>query len=182
LPNITLGFSRYENFNGPAAKKISNGIYAVDEGTDKYIMQISYNIEGAVRHNVYVSIVASEREDYTKKNSDGHNLSTSLMLNSNWNNRFISFFNITYYNSEYSRINYKYTTLSFGGKYRAIPEKLDLSLNISPSFGDFERQAFDFIATYFALKNLRLVLQARMFRIPDSSTNSIIGLTTQWNF
>ncbi len=182
LPNITVGYSRYENFNGMDTRKISNGIYAVDEGTDKYIIQLSYNIEGAIRHNVYLSMVASDREDYTNKNSDGHNLSTSLMLNSNWSSKFISFFNITYYNSDYSDIIYKYTTLSFGGKYRAIPQKLELSLNVSPSFGDFERQAFDFIATYYALKNLSIVMQARVFRIPDSSTNSIIGLTTQWNF
>jgi hypothetical protein len=182
LPNITVGYSRYENFNGMDTKKISNGIYAVDEGTDKYIIQLSYNIEGAIRHNVYLSMVASDREDYTNKNSDGHNLSTSLMVNSNWSSKFISFFNITYYNSDYSDIIYKYTTLSFGGKYRAIPQKLELSLNVSPSFGDFERQAFDFIATYYALKNLSIVMQARVFRIPDSSTNSIIGLTTQWNF
>ncbi len=182
LPNITIGYGRYENFNGMDTRKISNGIYAVDEGTDKYIIQLSYNIEGAIRHNVYLSMVASDREDYTNKNSDGHNLSTSLMLNSNWSSKFISFLNITYYNSDYSDIIYKYTTLSFGGKYRVIPQKLELSLNVSPSFGDFERQAFDFIATYYALKNLSIVMQARVFRIPDSSTNSIIGLTTQWNF
>ncbi|MBL1212041.1 MAG: hypothetical protein HND52_01670 [Ignavibacteriae bacterium] len=181
LPNVTVGYSRFENFNGLDTRKIDNGMYYVDEGTDKYLIQFSYNFDGTIRHNAYLSVVASEKKDYTSRRSDGHNLSTSLMLNSNWSSDLISFFNITYYNSDYSNIIYRYTTLSVGARYKAIPNKLEFSLNISPSFGDLERQAFDFLTTYYALNNLRIVLQARIFRIPDSSTNSIIGITSQWN-
>ncbi|OGU57290.1 MAG: hypothetical protein A2V66_11705 [Ignavibacteria bacterium RBG_13_36_8] len=59
---------------------------------------------------------------------------------------------------------------------------MELNASISPSFGDFERQAFDFTGQYFVTENFSLILQARLYRIPNESTNSIIGLTTRLNF
>ena len=62
-----------------------------------------------------------------------------------------------------------------------LEDKLTLTATLSPSFGDFERQALEFVADYNVLKNLNLAFQTRIYRIPGKTTNSIIGLITRYN-
>ena len=86
---------------------------------------------------------------------------------------------IVYSASEIRGQPFNYLTIAVGGKYRLLENKLQLSASLSPSFGDFERQALELVADYNVLANLNLVFQTRIFRIPGSATNSIIGLTTR---
>ncbi|OGU33489.1 MAG: hypothetical protein A2068_10775 [Ignavibacteria bacterium GWB2_35_6b] len=76
-------------------------------------------------------------------------------------------------------MEYNYTTISLGARYRMMDDKLELSGSLSPSFGDFKRQAVDLVAQYQILQNFSLIFQFRMYRIPDQSTNTITGLSTR---
>jgi len=104
---------------------------------------------------------------------------TSLNINSSWTSRVSSNFGLLYSTSNISGTAFNYFSLNLGGSYRLLENKLQLSANISPSFGDYKRQIFEVVANYNVLYNLNLIFQARIYNIPGSPTNSIVGLTTR---
>ena len=198
FPNITLAYTNYNNQNGIKLTS-ADSLYVVDDATNRFMAQLSYDLVAGIKHNASLSFITSSRDDKGYYNSDASNTSVSLSVNSYWDKDLTSFVSLVYYASDISykmldtttvittdymdaNSEYNYTSFSIGGRYRLLDNKLELTASISPSFGDFERQAFDFVGQYFVLENLSLILQARLYRIPNESTNSIIGLTTRVNF
>jgi len=182
FPNITVGFNRYDNDNGlTLADSAKNRIAlnAVDDITNRFLLQFSYDFNYLVKQNASLSFTTSNRTDNSISNLDSKFNSGSLTLNSYWNQQLTSLFGVVYSSSSIAGIPFNYFTLTLGGRYRMLENKLLLSATLSPSFGDFKRQAIEFTADYNILLNLNLMFQMRLYRIPDASTNSIIGLVTR---
>lgn len=182
FPNITIGFYRNDNDNGISISDPDKKEYVVDNNTNRISAQLSYDFFAGIKHYSLLSISTSTKDDNSLGNYDASFTTASLNVASEWTKQFTSNFGVIANTSEIFGIAYDYFTLSFGAKYKMLENKLILSANLSPSFGDFERQAFEFITDYNVLANLNLAFQARIFRIPDQSTNSIIGLTTRLTF
>ena len=184
FPNITLGFNQYDNSNGININDTTNDVYQykVDELTNRFSANMSYDIVGSVRHSTSLSFSTINREDNAHENSNAKFNSGTIGVTSYWTTDLSSVFQVIYSSSEISAKPYDYFTVVAGAKYRMLENKLFLSATISPSFGDFDRQAFEFLADYNALANFYLTFQARMFRFPGKTTNSIIGLTTRYTF
>lgn len=182
FPNITLGYNSYDNSNGISIRDADNNEYMVDDITNRFSITASYDIVTGVRHSTSFSFSTINREDNTLLNADTKFNSGTLGVTSYWTTDLSSLFQIIYSSSEISTVPYDYFTLVAGAKYRMLENKLLLSATLSPSFGDFKRQAFEFLADYNVLANFYLTFQARIFRFPGKSTNSIIGLTTRYTF
>lgn len=180
FPNITLGFNQFSNDNGLDVKNSIVGQYAVNDVTQRYSIQMSYDLDAFVKHNTTLSFSTSNREDDGYANSDAKFNALSFNMNSYWTRDLTSIFGIVYSSSDIANLPYKYVSLNLGGKYYMLENKLMMSFTFSPSFGDFERQALDFIADYNIISNLNLAFQARVYRFPGKSTNSIIGLVTRF--
>lgn len=176
IPNITMGFTRYNNSNELDIADSS----AVDNFTNKYYAQFSHDFIFEIPHNAYLYFSTSNRTDNSVWDRNAENFSVTLNLKSNWNETFSSHFGGTYYSSESASMPYDYSSLYIGGTLLLLENKLELRATLSPSFGDFERQAFDLTGSYKVIENLVLSLQARFYRIPDVSTNSIVGLITRY--
>jgi hypothetical protein len=179
FPNITIGFNRYQNANELKITDPKYGIYAIDDLTNRFLLQLSYDIDYLVRHSTSLSFTTSSRDDNSLLNNDASFNTGSFAVNSFWTRDLSSNFGLLFSSSEIAGIPFSYFTINFGGRYRLLENKLLLSANFAPSFGDFERQTLELLADYNILANLNLGFQARIFRIPGSSTNSIIGLTTR---
>jgi len=195
FPNVTLGFTRYENANGLdlATADSTTMQYVVDDMTNRFLIQLSYDFEAGIKHNSALSFMTSSREDNSFWDNDKSNTSISLSLNSYWSRDLTSNFSLVYNTSNLSYMTYdsvsigyinteseyNYLSLSVGGRYKILEDKLELSANFSPSFGDFKRNALDFVGQYFVTSNFSLLLQVRFYQIPDESTNSIVGLSTR---
>lgn len=182
FPSITVGYTRYQNDNGISIEDTVNNVYLIDDVTNRILTRFAYKFDFGVDHATSLSFTTSTREDNSIYQTDANYISTSFNVNSYWTNDLSSFFNFIYYDSEISGEPYQYTTVTLGGKYKMLDDRLELSLSVSPSFGDFERQAIDFLGQYLVIQNLRLILQLRYYNIPDISSNSIAGLTARWNF
>ena len=176
IPNFTLGYTRYDNSN----ELSTNDSSAVDDATNKFYTQISHDFELEIPHRAYLYFSTSQRNDNTIWDRNSENLSMSLNVKSEWNKTFSSHVGGTYYSSESASTPYDYSSFFVGGTLKLLRDKLELRATLSPSFGDFERQSFDFVGNYFVIENLTLSLQVRFYRIPDVSTNSIIGLITRY--
>jgi hypothetical protein len=179
FPNITLGYTRNVNNNGLSLSDSQRKMYVVDDITNRVILQLSYDLNVFVKHSSSVSFSTSSKDDNSLRNFDTKFSIGSLNITSYWASQWTSLFGIVFNNSELFGKTSSYVTLSFGGKYKLLENKLQLSATLSPSFGDYKRQALEFIADYNILMNLNLMFQARIYRIPGASTNSIIGLTTR---
>ncbi|MDZ7765311.1 MAG: hypothetical protein U5K00_12920 [Melioribacteraceae bacterium] len=176
IPNITFGFTRYDNSNELDIIDSS----AVDNYTNKFYAQFSHDFIFEIPHSAYLYFSTSNRTDNSVWNRNAENFSVTLNLRSNWNEKISSHFGGTYYSSESASLPYDYSSFFIGGTILLLENKLELRATLSPSFGDFERQAFDFTGSYKVIENLVLSLQARFYRIPDVSTNSIVGLITRY--
>lgn len=192
FPNVTVGFSRFDNTNNLSLKDTTYKFYVVDDLTSRFFVQLSYDFIAGIRHNSSLSFTTQKRDDesYSPVNSTYN--SATITFNSYWNRQLSSIFQLVYSSTELERVDrtadtrttqpYDYVTLVVGGKYKLLEDKLLLSATLSPSFGDFKRQALDLLADYNILANLSLAFQARIYRIPDKATNSIIGLVTRLAF
>ncbi len=181
FPNITLGYSNNYNKNGLDYKGSQFGKYAIDETISKISLLLSYDVFYFIKHSTSFSFSNSSREINTVQNIDSRSSNISFNVTSYWDKNIVSTFGVIYNNLEYFGYQFNYLSLSFGGKYTLLDNKLTLNGNISPSFGDFKRQSIEFLANYNLLENFVVSFQARVFRIPDKSTNSIIGLITRLN-
>ncbi len=179
FPNITIGYNQYLNNNNLKTSDPTNGQYAVDDVTNRILLQLSYDFVAVVKHNSSLSFTTSTRDDKSLAMTNAKFNSTSLNVNSYWTQSLMSLFGFVYSASDIKGIAFNYFTLNVGGRYRLLENKLQLTANLSPSFGDFKRQALEFTADYNVLLNLNLMFQFRIYRIPDSATNSIIGLTAR---
>lgn len=182
FPNITLGFNNYNNSNGLNIKDTVNNKYIVDETTNRFLISLSYDVLAGVRHSASLSFSTQNRDDNSLVNADANFNSGILGVNSYWTTYLNSIFQLVYSSTEIKGTPFDYFTIVAGAKYRMLENKLLLSASLSPSFGDFDRQAFEFLADYNLLVNFNLVFQARIFRFPGKSTNSIVGLSTRYTF
>ena len=156
--------------------------YVVDDITNRIILQLSYDFVALVKHNTSISFTTQNREDNSLSNVDAKYNATGLTVNSYWTPQLSSIFQVLFSSSEIKNVPFDYVTLTLGGRYRLLENKLQLSAMLSPSFGDFKRQALELMADYNVLQNFNLAFQARVFSIPGKSTNSIIGLASRFNF
>lgn len=182
FPNITIGYNKSENKNGLSINNATMQDYVVDDITNRIILQISYDFVALVKHNTSLSFTTQNREDNSLSNVDAKYNATGLTVNSYWTSQLSSIFQVLFSSSEIKNVPFDYVTLTLGGRYRLLENKLQLSAMLSPSFGDFKRQAFELMADYNVLANFNLAFQARVFSITGKSTNSIIGLVSRFNF
>ena len=181
IPNITLGFTRYDNSNDLDLQDSTYLSSAVDDATNKFYTQFSHDFVYEIPHRANLYLSTSARTDNSLRQNNANNFSASFNVRSEWSNMFSSLVGATYYTSESAALPYDYSTLILGGSFYLLQNKLDITATFSPSFGDFERQSFDLVGNYKAMQNLILSLQVRFYRIPDISTNSIAGLIVKYS-
>ncbi len=182
MPNITFSYTNNKNENGIEPTDSLNKFLSIDDITNRFSINLGYDFNLKVKHNTSLGFMISNRDDNSFFNNDANYFSTSFTLNSYWTRAFVSNFSAIYYNSKISIVKYKYVTLSLGGRYLLLNDNIELSLNYSPSFGDFNRHAIDFTAAYQMVKNLWIRGQMRYYAMANASANIISGITVSYNF
>ena len=182
MPNITFSYTNNKNGNGIEPTDSLNKFLSIDDITNRFSINLGYDLNLKVKHSTSLGFMISNRDDNSFYNNDANYFSTSFTLNSYWTRAFVSNFSAIYYNSEISTVKYKYLTLSMGGRYLLLNNDVELSLNYSPSFGDFNRHAIDFVAAYQMVQNLWLRGQMRYYAMANASANIISGITVSYNF
>ncbi len=157
LPSLTVGFSSYNNSNSLSL----DSLYAVDNTTLRYYIESNYAFNLLVRQNLAVSFGISNRKDRVPLGTDLNNSNVSFMLNSDFGKvplRTTIGFNI---NGNKTTLRdttamalaeqiqiFNYTFLTLGAQYGLFQDKLSIGVNYTPTFGDFVRNGFGFIASY----------------------------------
>ncbi len=158
-------------------------LYAVDDNTNRFGMQITYDFFWGYKHQAGLNFSISDRKDKSALNYDINNSSFMITSNSTWSDDFSSNFNISINNAKIESKNVannkelSYASISLGGRYLMLQNKLILTGAFAPSFGDLERQTLDLFAQYYILNNFSLSFQFRFINQKNFS-DTIVGLMT----
>lgn len=182
FPSVTLSYTNNKNENGISPTDSISSYLSVNDITNRYSLNIGYDFNWKIKHNTSLSFMSSDRADNSFYNNDANYFSTAFTLNSYWSRALVSNFSAIYYNSQIALVKYEYVSLSIGGRYLLLNNNLELSLNYSPSFGDFNRHAIDLVAAYQIIPNLWVRGQMRYYTVPDVNANTIAGVTVSYNF
>jgi hypothetical protein len=182
FPSITLSYTNNRNENGINVSDTVNSYLGVDDITNRASINIGYDFNLKVKHNTSLSFMTSDRQDNSFYDNDADYLSTAFTLNSYWTRALVSNFSVIYYSSHIAGVAYEYVSLSMGSRYLMMNDDLELSLNYSPSFGDFSRHAIDLVIAYQIIPKLWTRGQMRYYTVPDISANTIAGVTLSYNF
>ncbi len=192
LPNVTLAYLISSNVND---RSLTDTLYAVDDRTDRILVQLAREFTLGARHSATLSVSTSRRDDHTVKNLDTRNTTVALSDNATFviplqaslscivnSSRFAAGFG-----SPASETNLSYTTLSGSAQYRLVEDRLRLSGSVSPTFGDIQRVLLDASAQYYFLKNLSaqtqlfLYLNHKLFGNPNPVNDTIWSLILRFD-
>lgn len=166
FPSILLSYTQNENTNDAVDTNI-----VINDVTNRVGTQLSYDFRWQYRTQVSLGYNISVRDDKSVSNFDVDNSSLNLSTNTNWSQALVSNVNVSYNNTKIQASELSYVTLTLGGRYYMLDNKLLLTGSVNPSFGDFERTALDLFGTYYFTNYL--YAQAQLRYIVNSSQNSI---------
>ncbi len=183
FPNITIGYSKFSAANDlsktdpDSIKRLSY----IDDVTNRISFTSSYDFFWGIRHRAMLSVLTSQRDDNSFINSDAAYTSVLLNLQSQWDNKLTTFFNPSINLSNISNKDFNYYSISIGGRYRLLDDKLELTGILIPTFGDFQRMVVESIAQYFILRNFSVNLYTRYITNQKPiKDETIIGLSTKY--
>ncbi len=180
LPGITVGFNSFVNTNEAIGDSAVSPQYLIDDATNRYSVQLSYNLKAGITHQTSLNFSISDRDDQSLSNNDGSNTSVYLSALSRWTDDLSSSFNFGLNNATFNSGDYNYFTLYGGVRYTAIPERLFTGVSISPSFGDFKRISFDVDSEYFIFPKWSILGNFRYNDNADYSDDLIFSLSTRF--
>lgn len=187
FPNIVFGYNRYDNKNDVdtvTAATDSSGFnratLMIDDITNRFFVQLGYGFTLGVKHQASFNISVSDRTDKSLQAYDLTNTATYLSLNSYWNDDLMSFFNLNINSSKIKNTEISYSGFSIGARQALLEKKLDVTANISPTFGDLKRVVYELSSRYNAYTNLYLNLQFRFLSYSNSTNDLIVSLSARY--
>ena len=183
-PNITLGYGLNTNSNplNPLDTIAQIAARALDDKTNRYFLQSSYDFSYWGRHNVSLNVDISNKDDLTPKQQDVSTFNTILLASTVHNERLestvgLSFSSLTYPQADTGGVivqsSLGYQTLSLSGRYKLYEEVLRLTGTIAPTFGDLARLLFEMSLQYTIAENQSAVLQFQFIRNSSSALSTL---------
>jgi hypothetical protein len=195
LPNMSVGYGFYKNNNkvdpyGP------DGRSAISDVTNRVFTTLSHSFMWKIRHNGTFSATYSNRNDRTALNADVSMFNVSTMLNSYFETLPLqTSAGLGFYTSvipleleemqdgsfRFRRSGFNYFNLILSGTYRLLENKLLVNAAWIPTFGDYNRIAFQTGAQYSFMKHVSLVYQMDYLVNPDARNDFISYLMIRYD-
>jgi len=177
FPNITIGYLSASNQNGLDEQKS----FAVNDRTNRVILQFGKDFKWHIRHNASLSISTSTRDDKTERNFDTKNFNLALSATSSFNIPLQTMFSLSYNSSKFPLMDsttktLTYTTIYLNAEYRMMEEKLRLNSAVNSTFGDNQRVLLNIGAQYYFLEYLSAQTQLSFY-----FNNKMYGVQTFTN-
>lgn len=175
FPSLLLGYSKYNNKNDISATdtNLTRLKQRVDDNTNRIQVQASYDIKFIVNHQTSIGYATSVRDDNGPYNNDGKQNSINFSTLATWNSQLNTYLSVVYNKSVVGVSEFKYTSVTFGGKMWWFPDKFATFGSINPSFGDFKRLALDANGQYYINKDFSIVGSIRYLIYGESTVNGV---------
>ena len=187
LPMLTLGYNQFRNRN-PLEGNGIDSLYAVDDRTNRFFGQASYDFEFGPRHTALLSVSTSDRADFTVRKTDLTSSTVTLSLISRFDIPLQTSLDIALNYNDYpapstpsGRMSLDYSTIAVGGKYAVLPGELNLIASVAPTFGDLKRLATDLGAEWYIQRTMSLTLQFSAFNNDDAQDDSFVSFRFRYD-
>jgi hypothetical protein len=191
FPNVTVGYARFANSNGLANDDPDSlrRLNVVDDITDRFFVQTSYDFELVSKHRAYLNISTSDRDDRSLRDLDVKNFTLAGGINSHYaipletTAEFSVNDNTLPLGTSSGTIGQKfnYTTITLDGRYRMLRGTLSLGVTISPTFGDFQRTVLDLNAQWNAFSTMSFVFQFSYFNNQGIPNDNVLSLRYRYS-
>lgn len=178
LPGFMLSYSNFLTKNDA----IDTSGFFLNNITSRVGVQVTYSFDYLYKHQAAFSFSQTSGDDKTKNDYDISNFSSFFTAATIWSDDIQSNLALSINQSEVRGIKFDYTTISLGGRYSYIKDKLNFNASVSPSFGDLKRNLLELSSQYFILKNLDLRFSFRYINYSGGWNDTVIGLTTNYSF
>jgi len=167
LPNATIGFTRFDNSNGLSIAG-SDSLSVVDEGTNRFFLQSSYDLVGDARHTLSLNFSLSDRTDNSLRRQDVNNMMLAMGVVTRYGMPLQTGAEIAFNFNKFpagtgTQAEFNYTTISVSGKYSMLNNALQYAAVVSPTLGDFTRTGIDLSTQWTAMSGMSFVLQFTFF-------------------
>ena len=161
MPNFTVGYGRNGELNpiNPHDSIANVAAQAIDDNTNRYFVQSTYDFSYWGRHNATLSLDISNKTDNTPKKQDVKGINAFLLVNTV--HRFPLETSVGYSMSlntipkvtvdtvggvakiVTSSMSLNYTTITLNGRYKFYKDMFRISGTVAPTFGDFKRTVLE---------------------------------------
>jgi hypothetical protein len=175
MPNITLGYGINKNSNpiNSLDTMATAAARAIDDNTNRYFLQSTYDFAYRGRHNATLSLDVSSKTDNTPKKQDVKSLNAFLLVNTvhtfpletafGYSMSLNTIPQVTLDTTNkvlvISSASLNYTTITLNGRYRIYKDLLKLSATFAPTFGDFKRTVLEVGLQYAITQNQNAAFQ-----------------------
>ena len=187
-PNFTVGFARYGSDNGISPSDSINRNYIIDDATNRFFVQSSYDFVLSGHHTASFSLSTSNRNDNSLQHYNVKNLTIALGLVTKYAVPLQTSINITINTNTLPSTsmpgtgqNFNYTTLSLNARYAIVQDILTATVTANPTFGDFQRTAWDAGVSWNALQMMTFDLQFSLYNNQGISQDTIWDLRYRYD-
>jgi hypothetical protein len=193
-PNITVGYGVNTNINplnsdtsGLSSVDKQIALRALDDRTNRYFLQTSYDFSYWGRHNASLNIDISNKRDRTIKKQDISTFNMILLGSTVHDPKLESTVGLSFSTLEYPQVDtlgnrsqatLSYQTLSLSGRYKIYQEVLRLNATFAPTFGDLARTLFETSLQYSITQHQTAVLQVQFIA---NSSSALTAATASRN-
>jgi hypothetical protein len=193
VPTVTVGFAHYVNDNGLPLNPTSGpdsikAVIAVNDATNRFFVQSSYDFTMGARHTASLSLSTSNRDDATLRQLDVQNFSVSLGLNTrfafplqtgldvsaNFNNLPVGAFQGIYHRLDY-------TSIGMQARYEVIENVVSVLAAFTPTFGDFQRTVGTVEGNWYVMRSMTLSLEFSYFGNSGAPNDSFVSLRYRYD-
>lgn len=185
-PNVTVGVSHFDNTNGLSVQG-KDSLSVVDDMTNQYFLQSSYNFTFGARHVAVLNISTSTRDDNSLYRAGVKNSTIGVGLMSRYPIPLQTNVDLAFnLNSLPTGIrglskDLDYTTLSARARYAIITDILTATTGVSPTFGDFKRTVLELGSEYYLQPTMSFVLQFAYYANSGVANDSFVSLRYRYD-
>lgn len=183
-PSATLGYGLFSSKN----YLDGNAVYAIDDVTNRFFLQSSYDFQASGQHTALFNLTASNRMDYSSRQYNVKNITVSLGLNTKYSvplqtnvDLSINANTLPTSATQNSSGQFNYTTLSLGARYVLVRDIFFIMASACPSFGDFKRTAWDSSIEWVAMQAMTFELQFGFYNNHGLANDTIWSLRYRYD-
>lgn len=187
-PNVTAGFARYASDNGISLSDMVNAVYSIDDATNRIFLQSTYDFVLSGHHTATFSLSTSSRDDRSPRHYNVKNLTVGLGLSTRYAVPLQTSIDVNINTNTLPSVgttgtsqDFNYTTLSLNARYAIVQDIFSIMATASPTFGDFERTAWDASASWNAIRTMTFELQFGLYNNRGISKDTIWSLRYRYD-
>jgi hypothetical protein len=190
LPNGTIGFSRYTSKNDLATIGVDTltAMSAIDDATNRFFLQSSYDFEMSAHHTASFNLSTSNRADNSIRHYDVKNLTVAFGLSTKYAIPLQTSLDVSINTNTLPSAalpggssSFDYTSVGVTARYTLVQNTLSVSAAANPSFGDFQRTAWDIMAEWIILPAMALDLQFSLYNNHNLSSDTIWSMRYRYD-